>query len=346
MTGTHSAAPPTPTARIDSLQVLRAIAAAAVMFFHGTGMMEKSHGYSFLDGFFAQGFSGVDLFFVISGFIIYHTTVDTGMSRREFVRRRLIRIYPIYWLVSAILLAYYLVRSGADNAFTPASVLASFLLLPTSHYILGVAWTLVIEIAFYALFAVTYFIHPRVFFVALPIWGVSSVILGPVTGFAHGHPVLELWMFSGSLEFLYGVLIALAYRKGIRTGALPAFCVGLALWGLSWVEIAWWGSIPMDRELRFGVPAALILYGAVSARASFPPVLVLIGDASYVLYLVHATVLSNLMKISDGVGLPVWYTNFLGSCVLYALVVVASCLAHLYVELPMVRWLKRRIPAQ
>ena len=314
------------------------------MFFHGTGMIEKSHGYRCLGGRFEPGFSGVDLFFVISGFIIYHTTAGTGMTRTEFLRRRLIRIYPIYWLVTAVLLAYYLLKPGSTLALTPSSVLASFLLLPTSEYILSIAWTLVIEIAFYGLFAITYFIHPRVFFVALPIWGISSVILGPVTGIAQGHTILELWMFSGSLEFLYGVLIALAFRKGIRHAATPAFWLGIGLGALSWANVAWWGGIPMERELRFGVPAALILYGAVNSRMRFPAWLILVGDASYVLYLIHASTLSNLMKISDALGLPAWYANALGSCVLYAMVVAAACIAHLYIELPMTRWLRRLIP--
>jgi exopolysaccharide production protein ExoZ len=332
-----------PFAKIESLQVLRAVAAAAVMFFHGTRMIEKSHGYMFLGGFFEPGFAGVDLFFVISGFIIYHTTAGTGMSRGEFLRRRLIRIYPIYWLVTAILLAYLLLKPSATMELTPLSVLANFLLLPTSPYILEVAWTLVIEIAFYALFAITYFIHPRVFFVALPVWGIASVILGPVTGIAHDSPILEIWMFSGSLEVLYGVLVALAFRRGLTKGALPALVLGLGLGALSWADIAWWGPIPMGRELQFGVPAALILYAAVNLRARFPAWLILVGDASYVLYLIHATVLSNLMKVSDAVGLPAWYATFAGSAILYICVIVVSCGAHLYVELPMTRWLKRRI---
>src|SRR5688572_1031667 len=151
--------------KLYSVQALRAIAALMVLLYHlvNTG----AFGWKSADGNLIQpaalisaiGFAGVDLFFVISGLVMTVTCYDRFGRRGQwapFLARRLIRIYPLYWLVSLGVLAicWLWPELAARDKFSRPTLLKSFLLWPQVEYpIVAVGWTLTYELFFYLVFA-------------------------------------------------------------------------------------------------------------------------------------------------------------------------------------------------
>lgn len=121
--------------RLDSLQVLRGIAAMLVLLSHATGQARSAAGYSYLNEIFINGWVGVDLFFVLSGFIIYHTNINhigNPKKIREFAIKRIIRIYPIYIALTVPLaMVYFAIPSlGNGTESRISSLFLSLLLIP------------------------------------------------------------------------------------------------------------------------------------------------------------------------------------------------------------------------
>lgn len=240
-----------------SIQVLRAAAAISVVFFHARS--------GELTGF---GAAGVDLFFVISGFII--AKISQNRSPLRFAIDRLWRIFPIYIIALVMFVTFVPIHR------TACQDIASLTLLPIGcGSYLTPAWTLAFELTFYALAALTIgrpkLIFPLVAAVAL----FAPPIVEPVRSFGN------LVMF----EFLAGVLIA-NLPLNSRIG-FPALILGAALLleapaGLSpspWRVVVW------------GIPASLMVYGAVALEWRFAgrrwDWAVRLGDASYSIYLFH-----------------------------------------------------------
>ena len=100
--------------KLELIQALRGLAALLVVMFHTTELNHKNFQQEFLFNIFAFGSSGVDFFFVLSGFIIYFIhRFDVGQRNKlkPFLLKRLIRVYPMYWLVTLALLPYIFFNS-------------------------------------------------------------------------------------------------------------------------------------------------------------------------------------------------------------------------------------------
>src|SRR5690349_9010218 len=110
--------------KLNSLQICRGLAALLVLLFHATFMSQTYLDYRPLDGVFRFGYSGVDFFFVLSGFIIFwahHGELGHPTALRPYVRRRFVRIYPLYWIVAILLTPIYF---GLPHRFHDWVVLA------------------------------------------------------------------------------------------------------------------------------------------------------------------------------------------------------------------------------
>jgi len=171
--------------KLKTLQLCRGLAAALVLLFHATSVSSAFLNYDLLHGIFLFGYSGVDFFFVLSGFIIFWIhRVDLGHPARlrPYLRKRFIRIYPLYWVVFLVLLPIYF---GLPNNFHDCLVLLkSFLLLPqVSNPVLTVAWTLSSELFFYGLFGLAIYLLSQPNPEAPTIWillifGVALSVMG------------------------------------------------------------------------------------------------------------------------------------------------------------------------
>jgi exopolysaccharide production protein ExoZ len=285
--------------RLDSIQILRACAALAVMFAH---LWPTLAGYGTQDAIpnFIFGASGVDLFFVISGFIMVYVS-ETAFATRgaplRFLKARLLRIVPLYWAMTTVLLIMSL-RLAAPFPHV-ADILSSYLFVPmvradgTSEPVLGVGWTLNYEMFFYACFAITIMLPRRAAVTALSVGLFAFTYAGSHFSFMM-HGPLSIWSASMICEFCFGMWIALAFREGLRI-PVAASIVIVAL-GLALMIYAYTGNFSVvSRTIGWGGGAALIVASlALSDTMERVPrilsPLVTVGEASFALYLVHSMV--------------------------------------------------------
>jgi exopolysaccharide production protein ExoZ len=322
-----------------SIQVLRACAALAVTIEHIAGY-EFARQYGLPDALphFKFGRAGVDLFFVISGFVmVYASESYFGRPRapQEFFLRRLARIVPLYWLTTSIVLVYLLAqyRGLAVVKFSPESVVASYLFIPYPQLdgymapVHGVGWTLNYEMFFYACFCLALLFARQTGVVFVSVMLVALVTLN------HFWPLpgpLGYWAEPLILEFIFGMLIALGWRAGFRIAR--AWVAGIVLVAcLALVGSDYWPDVP--RVVALGVPSAFIV-GALAVAdytAKAGPVwrgLSFLGDASYSLYLVHSLAITLPRRLFPQLVNPAtspWlYAALLVATALSAAVVVPS----------------------
>ena len=270
--------------KLHSIQLLRGIAALLVVFYHACSLQlltisSENAGNAVLGGVFASGFAGVDLFFVISGFIMVWVTrrTEPGLPGvGEFLFARITRIYPLWWAAAALAAAYYLflhVPDANDPAWRAALqegeaagfLVKSFLLIPQPDLpVLSLGWTLMHEMYFYAVFACRLLVPRAVLPLALLGWG-GLVVTASLLGLSGPIAVdfLTLALHPLTMEFIFGAMVGLTLSSGLvaRSGILTLvaalwFTASLCLQGEVTPYTYQWG-----RVLAFGVPGALLIYG-------------------------------------------------------------------------------------
>ena len=331
-----------------SIQGCRAIAALLVVLHHlGTALSsERYFGVAQFAAPFRFGDSGVEFFFVLSGFIITWAHVaDFGKPGNVFtyLRKRIVRIYPTYLIVFVAVYALALVAPAtrADIPHDLVTILKSLALVPQEGApVLVVAWTLQYEVCFYAIFAA--FIVNRylgaAIMVALLINLVrchSGVCTFPGTFFAN-----HLFALFG-----IGVVVAWAGRTRVRLPrpSLMAIVSACGFLAFAVVEgVLGQNRIPVDRRLVYGIFSAVLIFALIRAEASGElrirnRWLPLLGDSSYALYLIHYPLISILCKglvfmgLAGVTGAAVAFPVILCCCVL------AAVAFHLRVEKPLLR---------
>lgn len=205
---------------IGGLQMLRGVAATLVVLFH----LRAASVFAGQDPgplrWFRVGEAGVDVFLVLSGFVIFHAAQGrTGRGPGWFLRQRFWRIVPSYWaalFLTLVAMAGFAVTRGDWSDWPSAGRLeVSVAMLPLPGQVMAVAWTLTVEWLFYLVFAATFFRFGAAGAVAaLALWALAT------QGIKVWPAPLQDWMglilYSGLIEFLFGGLIALAYAAGWR----------------------------------------------------------------------------------------------------------------------------------
>lgn len=252
---------------------------------------------------------GVDIFFVISGFIIVLASRNlhgTPGGVRTFLRRRFRRVVPLYWLFTTLMLGVLLAVPGAakDTVLDWQQVAGSYLFLPVERYdgriapILSLGWTLNFEVFFYALFALSLLI-PRKPGLILLLSGLTLwVMIGAVFGFT--APALRFWSNPIVLEFGFGVCLGWFHLWRGRAVS-PSLPISLALCCGGLLALCVFGEVNgVPRWLGAGLPAAALVTGAAFfwphtfAAGPVSRMGELLGDSSYALYLSHRFVLRSL----------------------------------------------------
>ncbi|MDR3536964.1 MAG: acyltransferase [Acetobacteraceae bacterium] len=331
-----------------SLQALRGLAALGVVLFHLLPFEAKYlAGPTIVPAGFSAGRAGVDLFFVLSGFLAVWTTLGpagAGAAQR-FLLRRVTRIYPTYWFYCIpLLLAWIAAPAGVPGEHSP-DVVASLLLIPNAASpLLLVAWTLEFEIYFYLAFALLIWarLARRERILALAAWGGIVVLAHAVLRPTRAQAILDALLSPLVFEFLAGCaaawLCAAAPRRALTVVAGIVGCGILAI-GLLWSETLF--ALPWLRVAVFGIGAALLLIGCfgedMAIRRALPGVIVRIGDASYSLYLSH---LFTIGAIGHGLArLP--SVRLLATPVGHAVILCLTVVAALLVAEASYRWIER-----
>lgn len=327
---------------LDMLQVLRFVAALLVVVFHVTH--EQAADFNGVFDFVKFGGTGVDIFFVLSGFIISATVLHKPVfDMRSFALNRFFRIYPTYWavLTAAIILGFLSYKltgsSGTYELVSPSSLTVSYLLAPLPIQIYSVAWTLTLEISFYVIFCISFAVAGlRGVMVTILIWYVVARV---GAGFLPPEGKNFIWFFhSVVLEFLYGVIIAALWHKGQIRWALPVFILGIIAFAAA--VNGRFEDLPLAREFRWGLPAALVIYGAVGLSWKVPRIALLAGDSSYILYLIHPLCIT-VAKVgaARALGVDVFASNVAIVLIVLGSVVLSMALAY-WIERPYLRWYK------
>jgi peptidoglycan/LPS O-acetylase OafA/YrhL len=336
--------------RFELIEIGRGIAALLVVCFHATVTiaLPKYFGQSPLGGMFSFGYAGVDFFFVLSGFIIFYSTAKNHGNPTvilSYIKHRLIRIYPIYWVVCLVLLPLtYLVgyRVGAINA------MMDFLLLPREgHPFVVVAWTLRHEMLFYISFLL-FFLNITLAWGYFLLWG-GAIAMCSLLSLDFISPIPSLYLSDHNLEFLLGMGIA-HYAKAIQESWIKPFAMLLA--GLAIFLAAGLNESLINvrkyfehghYHLLYGIGAVLMVGGLVQLKADLSNLWVrvgmFLGRASYSIYLIHFAVLSVAVKLLMPLHLPLWLN--MGLSVLAVLVI--GSLLYQWVERPMLARIRGKL---
>lgn len=340
-------------AKLHGVEAARGVAALLVVLVHATNMLApaKYLGAVPLAGVFKFGHAGVDFFFVLSGFIIYFIHGHELGDRSRWLpywRKRLIRIYPVYWIVLlgyGAILAVSPTRDMTERM--PAVIVSAITLYPHElGPILGVAWTLSHEMLFYGLFGLM-FLNRRLGATVLAVWAGLVVVnlLQPFGDHFWRHFVFRIF----NIHFFLGMLVAHAVRHWpLRSPA--AFLVGgVALFFGAGLRESLGAPVPVEwapLHLAYGLGSAAAVYGLVgleqSGRLKVPRLAVALGAASYSVYLLHTIVImlfqQVLLRITPAV--LAWPTFAFVLTVLVA--VAASMCFSRVIEQPLLRFLNRR----
>lgn len=340
---------------INSIQFLRGFAALAVVVHHTGGYVKRYFEPTLLfEDKFSIGFAGVDLFFVISGFIIHFTSknyLNNPSKLKEYLKKRFIRVYPIYWIITTILFisSWLIVEILDKNIFSigyPNTLIAyiqTYLLLPLHFAINPVTWTLSYELFFYLCFAIL-IISKRLWIIPALILAVSFYNI-----FINIPEIVEVklnyfnFIFSGyNFEFMFGFLIYPLYEKIKLSNIISVILliISISIIALFGYDIGDYDSY--KRVLTFGLPSGLILLSLLNLEnnnaISFPKITLTLGDASYALYLIHFPMMLLMNKIPQILGYnfsaiqEVWYSYFI-----IISMVISSIYVHKWIEMPVAK---------
>jgi peptidoglycan/LPS O-acetylase OafA/YrhL len=292
------------TSNLLTVQALRAVAALLVVLYHALEVWGERIDPTAPGVGWTNGAAGVDIFFVISGFVMVVSSRRPASKPDAwliFLRHRIVRIVPLYWLLTTVkvaavaLLSGLVLRTSLDVNF----VVGSYLFLPVvdsaNHFrpVLPVGWTLTYEFMFYLLFAVALAARVGVLRIIVPGLGLIAALALVRT---QSWPPWTILFNTIVLEFIFGVLLAKWTLLGFRLR--PIIATGFVIAGF--VAILCMPLVSENaRVLTWGLPAFAIVVGAVSLEpvARLPRWLLALGDASYSIYLCHGFVLPTLVLL-------------------------------------------------
>ena len=318
------------------LQVGRGFAALIVLLFHNSLIFESEKYWNngFYNGIFGFGHSGVEFFFVLSGFIIcYAHRKDIGRSSQaaQYALKRLIRVFPIYWIMTTILFFAMIASGNAQNNL----LISSYLLLGfENNAIIPVAWTLFHEVLFYLLFAIL--IYNKIFgSIALGTWFFTCFLRLDM-------PPLH-YIFD-PINLLFGLGMTAFFISECEKKIFGGVTLGVALFFAVAIEDMYIKTLSSTSlSFCYGIASVFFVLGAISSErlGNFRalPGLPLLGDASYSLYLIHYPLLSLLAKIFMAVSVLRALPHFISFGLLTLLCIAAALACNLWVEKPILRYL-------
>lgn len=330
------------------IQILRGIAALLVVFHHYIGTaVERGFAILGLEGI-TFGNVGVDIFFVISGFIMEYVSGSKSYvpgGRKAFMLNRVYRILPLYWILTIVAFAVSLILPGVNSSATMQQFLMSMLLLPDSNeaaggYIISMAWTLSYEFYFYVVFALFLATTPRLRFIGMA--GFFSLMVALGTLMPSSGSYLGILTNPLLFEFLAGCVLAHLYRSGIRLSSLSRIAMA-ALAAILLLSVAKTSiNDSWTRLLLWGFPAALVVYAAVLGpsffetvkNSKFTQVFRHIGDISYSLYLSHFFVLAIFVRLYDILDRKISIDPWIACGAIFLLCLLVAQVCYMLIENP------------
>lgn len=335
---------------------MRGVAVLAVVFFH-LMLIEGRYGGAnrILPDWLQFGTFGVDLFFVISGFVM--VTVTRGKFQKTknallFLYHRISRIYPLYWVYTTLALLVFLIQPSWVNSSqgNQVNILASYLLLPADLLpLVQVGWTLIHEMYFYLVFFVMMLALPERFLPAsMLVWGIVIAVFGASTG----NATYNLVFHPLTIEFLIGCMLAWHYHKFTALKLNGHWLVAIACLGMlaAIVGYVYYQSVtaaPPDRWWRllyYGIPATVIVFCITHAERNgviLPNPLIQSGNASYSIYLSHLFTVNVVGRVWNLFAVESIIDNIFVLPIIFIMVLAVGFISYWYIELPLLKVSRR-----
>jgi exopolysaccharide production protein ExoZ len=351
--------------KLSSIQILRGLAASLVVFLHILASMDTYYNFSFLSSYPALAAfleSGVDIFFVISGFIMFAVAKNKFGQNYSwiFIKKRAFRVLPIYWIFT---LAYAVLLLVVPTAFNNSSfdlnkLIQSLLFIPHHNNagdvmpVLSVGWTLNFEMYFYFCFSIALLFRRKS--------GIICALVILLIGFSLQYLFdrkVALSVISNTLllEFLMGVLASAIYfqiytKKDKLAILLNRKRINLIGWfSFALICIYWIGlyeyliDLQLPRFILWGGPSLLSLVVFISFEPYIKQwkICIYIGDISYSLYLIQVFTLPIVIKIAVWSSFSSLPFIILVGCTQYLVSLVAASWSFKQIEIPMTEYLNR-----
>jgi exopolysaccharide production protein ExoZ len=322
--------------RYSNVELLRFIAALGVVVYHSLGTMKQNNFDQLLpEDIYEVGAAGVDLFFVISGFVIYLGYLRNPKQPKQFAKDRLRRIVPAYWILTTLAVLVTFVYHAIGQAWylrdvTPAWYFESVLFVSrwfgNEYPVISQGWTLEFEALFYALVFVALFFRNKVVTFLLPCLALAvAASVGLVPDIV--------------IEFILGAVIALVMTRVKTPSWVAILSLVLGIFGFLLPVLGL--SLAAPRWVEFGIPSVLVLLGAIHIPQLKGKLVTVLGSASYPVYLIQWFTIPVVVLIIErlGHGLGFALVGLLSS----VLIAEAAGIAYdRYVDKPISRRLRQR----
>ncbi|MDP3330590.1 MAG: acyltransferase [Methylococcaceae bacterium] len=332
---------------LKSLQILRAVAATSVVYFHIGSAASTSINIPVFGSF------GVDIFFVISGFVMA-MVVSNGQGPRSFVISRLSRIIPLYWILTTCLLLLAAIKPELLNSTTVnlLNYLKSLFFIPyfkengTLYPMLSVGWTLNYEMFFYfciwisLIFAKRYYIQSTIILISIFYFVVRTYVENDVITLFFGNTLI--------FEFVFGMLLyKLFITRKQKNYSSPYILI--ATFSYVFMCYAESSKLSFDRIIIYGIPSILLIYSMLNlenlftnANRKIVSFLTNIGDESYATYLSHFYVVESVRRILYlKFNLLNPYSIF-GATLIVILALIVGHFLYVFIDKPISKYCKRK----
>jgi peptidoglycan/LPS O-acetylase OafA/YrhL len=273
---------------IKNIQVLRALAAFCVLFLHTVYAVNDYNFFQLTKNFSSWGDFGVDIFFIITGFIMIYVK-RSQKNTFHFLKNRINRILPLYYFFNILYLFIFILfptsfrtlQINSDNFFLSLLFLNQYINLEKP--IVTAGWSLEYEMLFYILFAICMFIRNIKLFYFFIIF------------------LLFLLSFKDFLfiEFLFGILIGIIYinKNKLKKNIFKNYSHFFLIFGLVTLFVSIFFYQETHRTIKYGIPSAFILLGSIFSKQISNKYIIFLGNASYSIYLSHSLCVIGTVKL-------------------------------------------------
>lgn len=334
---------------INGIELGRGIAALLVVFYHISRLFEQNTGYFPFGSFTEVGHSGVDFFFVLSGFIIYYIhakDINEPHKIKPYLIKRAVRIFPLFWIMFAttLMLTPFISSAQFPSLFSAASQL---LLLPTGGVglVLGVSWTLQFEVVFYTIFALL-IINRSIGASIAFIWLALIIYHHFISPLPFSIPVI---FSSYNLLFFMGCFAGYFIMKTNAKFSVSSLIVGLiylfSIWFFEFKDLI--SGHGVMARLHYGIAFSLIVIGVVGLENKYnivvPNSLLALGKSSYSIYLCHLLFSGIYYKLFNVFGLLDFLPSFISALIIISVTVFSSVLFSKWIEIPCTVILRKKL---
>lgn len=344
---------------LNHVHMLRGIAALLVVLFHALMYCRKYVGTTSMHEFYefeSLGAVGVDIFFIISGFIMVYVSYEKFGQKKasvDYLIRRIIRIAPIYWMWTLfyVMLLVFIPSLFSENQFDITHTIKSLLFIPSEHEltgsttpVIGPGWSLNFEMFFYYIFAL-FLLFPRNYLIP----GLFFLFIGlSAVGYYFQPENFALQVYTNTLliEFLFGCFIGVLYKT--RTELNLFTCYLFIVIGIAWLKSSIFYGTPdyldENRFITWGIGAAFLVTGFTFMEKKYEVksgLLYALGESSYSIYLTHIFVLPALAKIWVAINLDAYFAAEIFVLVASVSAVIVGHIAYKLTEKPITLYLNR-----